>query len=73
MLQLLLSSAIFFQNKLFKKILSGTLSECFDSDQDGRSIGRDLGPYCLQSLVISRGQNLRLEIKARAKTGATAA
>ena len=44
---LLLASADFFQNELFQKILSGTLSECqtnsLDLDQDQCSVGPDLG------------------------------
>ena len=43
MLLLLLSTAGFFQNKLFQNFLSGTLSEC--------SVGPDLGPNCLQRLT----------------------
>ena len=43
----------FFQNQLFQKILSGTLSECetvLDQDQDRQKVGPDLGPNCLQRL-----------------------
>ena len=50
---LLLSSADFFQDELFQKILSGTPSECqnnLDTDQDRHSVGPDLGPNCLQRL-----------------------
>ena len=44
---------LFFQNKLFKEILSGTLvrvSNGFDPDQDRHSVGPDLSPNCLQRL-----------------------
>ena len=50
---LLLSSAELFQNQLFQKILSGTLSDLsnsLDPDQDRHFVGPDLGPYCLQRL-----------------------
>ena len=48
---LLLSSADFFQNQLFQKILSGTLCEsnCLDPDQDRHFVGPDLSPNCLQT------------------------
>ena len=53
---LLLSSADFFQNFVFQKILSGTLSE-FDPDQDRHSVSSDLGPSCLQRFTaVSRRQ-----------------
>ena len=49
---LLLSSADFFQNSLFQKIISGTLaigvSNNLDPDQDLQNVGSDLGPNCLQ-------------------------
>ena len=55
---LLLSSADFFQNLPFQKILSGTLSECqmvsiqirFDILLVQGSFGPDLAPNCLQRL-----------------------
>ena len=53
---LLLSSADFFQNKLFQKIISETLrntnrvSNSLDADQDRRFVGPDFGPNCLQRL-----------------------
>ena len=34
--------------KLFKKSISGTLSNSLDPDQDRHSVGPDLGPNCLQ-------------------------
>ena len=42
----------FFQNKLFRKILSGiqTVSNSLNPDQVGRSVMSDLGPNCLQKL-----------------------
>ena len=49
---LLSSSADFFQNKLFQKILSRTLSECqnvLDFEQDRHSVCPDLCSNCLQS------------------------
>ena len=53
---MLLSSSVadFFQNKLFQKNISRTLSvpNSLDSDQDRRIIGPDLGPNCLQSLSV---------------------
>ena len=53
---LLLSSADFFQNSPFQKILSGTVSECqlnsLDPDQGRLSAGPDLGPNCLQRLSV---------------------
>ena len=42
-----------FLNKLFRKIISGTLSECqmvWIQIRTGRSVGPDLGPNCLQRL-----------------------
>ena len=49
---LLLSSADFFKNYLFHKVLSGTQSEfqTMDSDQGRRSVDPDRGPNCLQRL-----------------------
>ena len=45
-----MSSAEFFQNQLFRKNLSGTLSESnrLDLDQDRHFVDPDLGPNCLQ-------------------------
>ena len=46
-----LSSAdFFFQNQLFRKILSGIprVSNRLDPDQTRRFVGPDLGPNCLQ-------------------------
>ena len=47
-----LLSADFFQNNIFKKILSGIPSgyHRFDLDQAQRFVGPDLGPNCLQKL-----------------------
>ena len=51
---LLLLFADIFQNKLLKKNLSETLSECqngwMDPDQDLSSVGPDLSPNHLQRL-----------------------
>ena len=49
---LLLSSADFFQNQLFRKILSGipSVSYSLDPDQARQNVGPDLGPICLQKL-----------------------
>ena len=55
---LLLSSADFFQNYPFKNFLSGTLSECqtvlieIRTDTMSHSVGPDLGPNCLQRLLV---------------------
>ena len=49
----LMSSDDIFQNLLFQKVLSGTLSECqtgLDPGQDKHFVGPDLGPICLQRL-----------------------
>ena len=60
---LLLSHADFFQNLLFQKILSGTLSECqkgLDPDQDRHTVGPDLVPNCWRCLQRSpEGKELR--------------
>ena len=59
-----LSSAIFFQNQLFKKkSLRNTISVSngFDPDQVARSVRSDLGPSCLQGL-LEDGQLLPLGI-----------
>ena len=48
-----LSSADFFQNQLFRKILSGIpsgVSNSLDPDQARQNVGPDLGPNCLQRL-----------------------
>ena len=67
---LLLSSAELFQNQLFQKILSGTLSDLsnsLDPDQDRQNVGPDLGPNCLQRLSaddrspILQGKSYRKE------------
>ena len=53
---LLLSSANFFQNQLFQKILLGIQSECqtvwtqIRSDTLSASVSTDLGPNCSQKL-----------------------
>ena len=49
-----LSSADFFQNQHFRKILSGIsiVSNSFDPDQAQLFVRPDLGPNCLQ--IISR-------------------
>ena len=44
-----LSSADFFQNLLFQKIILGTLNSLY-SNQDHHSFVPDLGPNCLQRL-----------------------
>ena len=41
----MLSSADFFQNELFRKIISKI---SLDPDQDGHSVGPDLGPNCFK-------------------------
>ena len=50
---LMLSSVDFFQNYLYQKILSGTLSVSIglDPDQGRHSVSPDLGPNCLQKLL----------------------
>ena len=48
-----LSSADFFQNQLFRKILSGLPLECqtvWITDQARQNVGPDLCPNCLQRL-----------------------
>ena len=47
-----LSSADFFQNQLFRKILLGipSVSNSLDPDQVRHVVGPDLGPNCLQRL-----------------------
>ena len=49
-----LSSADFFQNQLFRKILLGvitvTVSNNLDPDQARQNVGPDLGPNCLQRI-----------------------
>ena len=47
-----LSSANFFQNSPFKKILSGkpSVSNSLDPDQSRHFVGTDLGPNSLQRL-----------------------
>ena len=47
-----LSSANFFQNQLFQKILSWipSVSNSLDPDQARHFVGPDLGPNCLQRL-----------------------
>ena len=49
---LFLSSADFFQNHFFEKILSGkpSVSNSLDPDQALHFVGPDLGPNCLQKL-----------------------
>ena len=51
---LLLSSADFFSNSTFQKILLGTLAQSYslDPDQDRQNVGPDLGPNCLQRLPV---------------------
>ena len=44
----LLSSADFFKNYLFQKIIS--VSNGLDQDQNRHSVGHDLGTNCLQRL-----------------------
>ena len=45
-------SADFFQNQLFRKILSGvpSVSNSLDPDQVRHYVGPDLGPNCLRRL-----------------------
>ena len=49
-----LSSADFFQNQLFQKILSDRnttrVSNSLDPDQAAHFVGPDLGPNCLQKV-----------------------
>ena len=47
-----MSSADFFQNQLFRKILSGMPSvlKSLDSDRARHFVRPDLGPNCLQKL-----------------------
>ena len=49
-----LSSAEFLQNYPFKIFFSGIplVSNSLDPDQDGHSVGPDLGPNCLQRLSV---------------------
>ena len=56
----------FFQNSTFsKKYFRNTIrvSNSLDPDQDRHSIGPDLGPNCLQRLIISIWQKLPLSIR----------
>ena len=46
-----LSSTDFFQNQLFRKILSGIPSEYENSLDPDPFVGPDVGPYCLQRLT----------------------
>ena len=66
---LLLPSAELFQNQLFKKILSGTLSNLSNilgPDQDRLFVGPDLGTNCLQRLSAD-GISCRLQRKSYQK------
>ena len=47
-------STDFFQNELFEKILSGTLSNSLDPDHGRHSVGPDLGTNCLQKSPLAR-------------------
>ena len=56
LLHAFLLSADFFQNQLFRNILSGIPSECLensiDPDQAPQFVGPDLGSNCLQKLSV---------------------
>ena len=58
-----LSSADFFQNQLFRKILSGirSVSNSFDSDQARYFVWHDLGPNCLQMLSADSTSRQRVK------------
>ena len=67
---LLLSPADFNQNEFFQKpSFRNTirLSVGLDPDQDRRSVGPDLGPNCLQSIISRRQKSplARKELKCR--------
>ena len=49
---MVLSSGDFFQNQLFRKIISGipSMSNSLDSDQARHFVRPDLGPNCLQKV-----------------------
>ena len=51
-----LSSADFFQNQLFRKILLGIPSESnsLDPDQARHFVGPDLGPNCMQKTLVGK-------------------
>ena len=60
-----LSSAVFFQNHLFRKIISGIqirVSSSFDRDQGRHSVGPDLGPNCLQRLSADDTSKQRVKV-----------
>ena len=67
------SSGDFFQNSLFQKTLSGTLSEYvsnvyyWDVDQDRRSVSPDLGPNCLQRLSADKEKSALANSEERAQ------
>ena len=66
--QAFLSSAIFFKNQLFRKILSEipSVSQSLDPDQAQHFVGPDLGPNCLQRLSADdiSGQGVKLNTLA---------
>ena len=62
----LLTSADFFKIKFFRKILSGTLSECqkkVDTDQKRHFVRLDLGPNYLQSKVVVSMERKKLAVR----------
>ena len=56
----ILSSDAFFQNQLFRNILSGlpSVSDGLYLDQAGCSVEPDLGSNCLQRLSLPEGNEL---------------
>ena len=60
-----LSSADFFQNQLFEKIISGTpsVSNNLDPDQARRSVGPDQFPNCLEKLSADITKRQRVQLK----------
>ena len=62
-----LSSADFFQNQHFQKIISGIPSKCQDSLGPGQArhfVGSDLGPNCLQKLSSDDSSRQSLKVKS---------
>ena len=55
------SSADFFQNHPFRKILSGipSVSNSLDPDQARHFVGPDLGPNCLQRISVDDSSKQR--------------
>ena len=60
-----LLSADFFQNQLFRKILSGipSVSNSLDPDQARQFVGPELGPNCLQKLSAEDISRQRVNTK----------